>query len=337
MDKIRRIISFFKLSDSEKEIYRNEIIPENNRRTLYLSLTAIPVSIIHIVLFALKLNYVSGLERNWVVGIIVSHMTILLVATICSILIYFFPFQNKENKIVSNVYINVILILLLVMGAVLTSIDQYVTSAITPFINTTLIAGLVFIIRPLYSTIYYVATYILFYFALGQTQLNQEILISNQVNGLTITAIGLCLSFILWRGNLARIKQSKQIIAQNKALVESNAEKDKFFSIIAHDLKSPFNSIIGFSDVLIDQIQEKNYDSIDKYAEIIQNSSTRAMDLLMNLMEWASSQTGRMNFNPEFFELDNLIMETELLFSGAVEQKSISIFKIAPSNAVVFA
>lgn len=128
-----------------------------------------------------------------------------------------------------------------------------------------------------------------------------------------------------------------EIIQKNATLLKINAEKDKFFSIIAHDLKSPFNSIIGFSDLLVEQVRNKEYEGIEKYAGIVQQSSKRAMDLLMNLMEWSQSQTGRMEYNPEHFEMVNLIKETTLLLSGALEQKSLSLSKNVPSNAPVFA
>ena len=78
----------------------------------------------------------------------------------------------------------------------------------------------------------------------------------------------------------------EKIKLSNEELHKLNASKDKFFSIIAHDLKSPFNSIIGFSELLVEQVEEKNYDGITSYAGIIHQSSQRAMDLLMNIMEW---------------------------------------------------
>lgn len=132
-------------------------------------------------------------------------------------------------------------------------------------------------------------------------------------------------------------KAETEIKLKNEKLLKANSEKDKFFSIIAHDLKSPFSSIIGFSDLLIEQISTKDYSGIDKYAEIIQQSANSAMDLLMNLMEWAQSQTGRMEFNPEYFELAELINNTQLLLIGASEQKSISLSKIVHSKALVLA
>jgi two-component system, sensor histidine kinase and response regulator len=337
MNFIDRVFSFFKLSVEEKEIYQNEISQENARRALFLSLIAIPVSLVHIILFALRLKGVTGTEHLWVISIIYAHITIVILTSISSTLLYFFFYRTKKNNLFAKICTNVILFFLLAMGAVIATVDQYVTAAITPFFVATMVVSLIFLMRPFFSTIYYIASYVVFYVAIAQTQLNQEVLISNQVNGLSITAIGLCLSFILWHSNMTRVKQSRQITRQNKALVDSNAEKDKFFSIIAHDLKSPFTSILGFSNLLAEQVRDKDYKGIDQYATVIQQSSKKAMDLLMNLMEWSQAQTGRMAFNPEKFELMELIRDTELLFAGALQQKKISLTITVSSNSFVFA
>ena len=129
-----------------------------------------------------------------------------------------------------------------------------------------------------------------------------------------------------------------------KALKESedrlkdiNATKDKFFSIIAHDLKSPFNSIIGFSNLLAEHINQKNYDGIEEYAGIIQDSSWRAMDLLTNLMEWSRTQTGRMQFNPEKIEIASIINQVTEQSNPSAQQKSISISKELPEKVFVHA
>ena len=134
-----------------------------------------------------------------------------------------------------------------------------------------------------------------------------------------------------------RKRAEEEICLKNEQLVKLNAEKDKFFSIIAHDLKSPFSSIMGFSEVLIKQVMEKNYQSVERYSGIIYESSQRAVDLLTNLMEWSRSQTGRMEFNPEYFEMVKLINEVTLLFAGAASQKSITITEVLPPSAPVYA
>ncbi|MFA5418611.1 MAG: PAS domain-containing sensor histidine kinase [Bacteroidales bacterium] len=128
-----------------------------------------------------------------------------------------------------------------------------------------------------------------------------------------------------------RLKESE---LQLKQLI---ATKDKFFSIIAHDLKSPFNSILGFSNILVEEAKNYDHESIVKFANIIYQSSVRAMNLLTNLLDWSRTQTGRMNFNPEYFELVNLVNSTLQLLEEAAAQKSLTIATDLPSNLPLMA
>ena len=120
------------------------------------------------------------------------------------------------------------------------------------------------------------------------------------------------------------------LIKSENSLKELNATKDKFFSIIAHDLKSPFNSIIGLSDLLSEKMRRKDFSEIEIYATTIQNSSWKAMNLLTNLIEWSRLQTGRMEFKPAFFEIISLINEVTELLNEAARQKSITISSETP-------
>lgn len=138
--------------------------------------------------------------------------------------------------------------------------------------------------------------------------------------------------------DISERKQAEQILLENEIrLRQLNATKDKFFSIIAHDLKSPFNSIIGFTNLLAEQIEEKDYEGIDKYVNIIEHSAQNAMDLLLNLLEWSRTQSGRTEFNPEFVDSVGLINEAVDLLNDAAQQKSINIIKEIPHDAPVFA
>jgi len=134
-----------------------------------------------------------------------------------------------------------------------------------------------------------------------------------------------------------RTQSEKAVKESEMRLRELNATKDKFFSIIAHDLKSPFNSILGLSDLLVEQTKKKDYAGIEEYAIIIQNSSQLVMDLLSNLLEWSRSQTGRIEFNPEYTEMVKLINEVIELSGDSIRQKSISISKELPPKAIGFA
>jgi len=129
----------------------------------------------------------------------------------------------------------------------------------------------------------------------------------------------------------------EKIRIQNEQLQKLNATKDKFFTIIAHDLKSPFNSIVGFSELLVEKVKKNDYTGIGKYAGIVLQSSERALELLMNLMEWSRSQTGKLEFNPEYFEIVKLIDDIADLFRDIAGEKAIVITLNLPSINPVFA
>ncbi len=113
--------------------------------------------------------------------------------------------------------------------------------------------------------------------------------------------------------NLALALQSELIIAKEKAeeneiqLRELNETKDKLFSIIAHDLRSPFNSILGFSDLLINIVNSQDTEKTKKYSSLIYLTARNTLILLDNLLDWGKSQTGKINFNPEKLILSSII------------------------------
>lgn len=115
------------------------------------------------------------------------------------------------------------------------------------------------------------------------------------------------------------------------------AGKDRFFSIIGHDLKNPFSSILGFSELLVDQLQKKEYEEAEEYARIIQHSSKQVLDLLSNLLVWAQSQTDTTEYNPETFELKAVVDEVIDLLSNSLQYKSILITNNILPNLSLFA
>ncbi len=126
-------------------------------------------------------------------------------------------------------------------------------------------------------------------------------------------------------------------IELEQKLQQMNADKDRFMQILAHDLRSPFTAIVGFSDVLIDQVTEKDFEGIEEYAKIIQQSSQHALDLLLSLMEWTRSQSGKMEFNPEPLDIIELFNKIIQVFVAIAGQKSILIQKELPQQMVVSA
>ena len=109
------------------------------------------------------------------------------------------------------------------------------------------------------------------------------------------------------RQNTKILNQQEQIVEQNRKLSELNSTKDKLFSIIAHDLKNPVNAIIGFSDLIINRLETLTPDKINTFLTHINSSSHTLMDLLMNLLDWARSQTNTIQFSPEVIPSNKII------------------------------
>ena len=128
-----------------------------------------------------------------------------------------------------------------------------------------------------------------------------------------------------------------QIAKQTEELKEVNATKDKFFSLIAHDLKNPFNTILGFTDILITDFKAFNKDEILKYLSIINDSSKQAYSLLENLLLWARTQTGTIYFQPEVFDLRSDILNVTGLVENQAANKDIRILTDITDHCIVLA
>ncbi|HPG33097.1 MAG: HAMP domain-containing histidine kinase [Lentimicrobiaceae bacterium] len=120
-------------------------------------------------------------------------------------------------------------------------------------------------------------------------------------------------------------KQSEQLLAEEQ-LKEINLTKNKFFSIIAHDLRSPFTSILGFARLLQDEYDDFSDDERKMMIGQILDSTESTYQLLDNLLAWTKSQLGKTIFNPETFTLNSLILESvkQTISQAKIKQITIS-------------
>jgi signal transduction histidine kinase len=111
----------------------------------------------------------------------------------------------------------------------------------------------------------------------------------------------------------------------NKRLNEINATKDKFFGIIAHDLKNPFNSIFGATEILLENFN--NQTDVQKLHIIkeIENSARQTYKLLENLLYWSRTEAGIIRFNPKILSINDIIKETNLLLENTANNKNIKL------------
>lgn len=136
---------------------------------------------------------------------------------------------------------------------------------------------------------------------------------------------------------LARVKTHLELQHQKQTLKELNATKDKFFSIIAHDLRSPLNQLLGLSEILQKEIESDRVDDAIKLANLINESAKSGRLLLENLLEWSRSQTGSMIIVPEVMDLLKITNEVLGLNENSAKQKSIKIQSRIHKDILAFA
>ncbi len=131
-------------------------------------------------------------------------------------------------------------------------------------------------------------------------------------------------------------KTAEQALKENqKHLLELNATKDKLFSIIAHDLRTPFCSILGFSELLIEDAKDFDALETEEYLKIINTSTKNTLVLLDNLLNWAKSQTGQLIYKPEKIILSSIIGEIIDNSNSTAKIKNISVNQMQTDEIAV--
>jgi signal transduction histidine kinase len=140
--------------------------------------------------------------------------------------------------------------------------------------------------------------------------------------------------------NEEKQKRVAELVLTNNELhqlLQLNADKDLFISILAHDLRSPFNVLLGLSELLIENIHEYSTDEINNYLKLIKNSAQDTFALLEDLLKWIRAQSGKIPFNPQnlrFMDIWDNILVT--LNSNALT-KNITLKSFAADNLNVYA
>ena len=328
----------------------DNIFLQNSKRLIILFYIAIPIILIHILLFYTNLKNSSPVENIWRLNIISAHTSILLLFLIIRVLIILYQKNYLSQKFI-NVSFRIFYLLLIVIAIWIVTADQLVTSAITPFLVICIVMSAFFLIRPLLAMLFFTIGYFLFFVSLAFTQANSDILLSNRVNGFTAVGIGVFLSVLLWRNTYERMLQALIIESQKKDLETQNRElieqseilhktiyiKDKLFSIIGHDLRSPFTGILGYSKLLVKKVDSLDPETIKDFAENIHSVSTQAMGLLENLLDWSYTEQKNISFKPNIFFLRPISEQVIEQISEAAREKKITVHNKIPANQNLYA
>lgn len=145
--------------------------------------------------------------------------------------------------------------------------------------------------------------------------------------------------------DISRRVEAERTLKQNEELLKKHSEelkalndtKDKFFRIIAHDLKNPFGSLLGASEYLFSNVEKYDREKIKKLSKILFDSAKSGYDILSNLLEWSRSQTGNLAFSPSLHNLAEIVQVNLNVVSTAAFSKGITLTSVVPPDLEVFA
>jgi signal transduction histidine kinase len=131
------------------------------------------------------------------------------------------------------------------------------------------------------------------------------------------------------------VQLSEVIKADSEKLKEIITKNNKFTSILAHDLRSPFNSILGFLGLIKDNLNNYDKNKIEEYVNIVYDSAQNTLTLLNNLLVWTFSQNGEKCFNPVKVDLAKLLLEEIAELKISAKQKQIKLNYTLAANLKV--
>jgi signal transduction histidine kinase len=129
----------------------------------------------------------------------------------------------------------------------------------------------------------------------------------------------------------------EEVENSNEKLLQLNADKDRFISILAHDLKSPFNSILGFLSLLTKNIHKYDIEKIEKQLNIINNSAQNTFKLLEDILMWVRANSGKIPFEPQNLSIGTICNEVIENLKLTANAKNITINHLATDEITVFA
>lgn len=271
----------------------------NCKRIFSVAPFIMTIHIIFIFVFSFGSAQTDPNSHIWRLSLLITHCTMLFLELAAYLIAFYLRKNDKSVKLLK--FLQSYVMLVMIMGAVaIVTIDQLVSSNITAYIMITLFVGTFLLIKPLLSSIYFLASYISFYFLISIFNADSNTLLSNRVNGLTTAVLGFVLSLILWRQNSVTIIQSQCINDQRRKLESAN---QKLEQMAFFDALTGLSNRRYFDQVLQKEISLNYRKGYESYLIMLD------IDLFKNINDIYGHPTG-----------DLLLVEISKLLSSNIRQ-----------------
>jgi len=208
------------------KIVKEDIISINNHRIYLLSIILMLIHLAHGFIF---LMYDPGFKsaenvHRWRIGVAFTHFTMFIIILLIGGTAFILKQKRLDRGRVANYLQFITIISYFLFGIVLSAFDQYVNAGINAFISVCIGIAVILFMHPIYSLLIYVFSFIFFHYGISLTQSNQNILLSESVNSISVIGISFGIALIMWRNSIYKIFQEKEIDKQNQILEEQNTQ-----------------------------------------------------------------------------------------------------------------
>jgi two-component system sensor histidine kinase/response regulator len=334
---------------SKKSIH-NDIRQVNLIRSFMMTGLAIPIALILSFSYAHDYSASSVSFIDWKTSILELNISIAAISAVLFVLTIIawskpkYTFFNKHLP-------HVILLTMAVWGTICSIYNQAVSTSIITFLLICVVSSISLLIHPLRLLVYLVIIYVIFFLGLNYTQHDPSILVANMFIGFITLVVCLGLSVIQWKDSLTKFEQKRLIKAQKKELeknydqllvtseelTKANQSKDKFFSILAHDLRGPITSTLALTHFLEESLCDNDENERKRLYKLLQTSLDTTAKLLENILLWSRSQTGDIAFNPVQINLRDCLQSNIELLKIVAAQKDIEIHNHVDASITVSA
>lgn len=319
---IKALRNIFNINKYPESVY-NEISRVNTRKILYSCFAFFLLHLKYIYSFRPKSELVTENIYLWKQGIFYAHCYGLAACFIFGLAAYIIIKKDLKNNIYSKILSNSVVFFYLILSVVIVTIDQRITTNNAPFLLVSIALPAIALINPVNSFFFNAVANVFYFYSVGIVQNNPEQLLSLRENGIAFSITAIMINFLVWRSIREKIFQRELIQNQKLELERSNETKDKFFSIIAHDLKGPIRSIVNGLEILDEEDLDDDVKS--NLLKQIKSASKNTSDLLDNLLSWALIQKDQLELHPKKCNLNLILDDCVQLLQAMAKEKSISI------------
>lgn len=226
----KKLIKFLKEDRILNQAVKAEMLTKNVQRIIGFELVTLLVNLTVIAILSFGFQPTTSVETWWINRIVMLHgLSAVIVSLMCVMTLYG---KRKEHHLVnSKIVQNTFFMYVLSFGIALVTVDQAITSNITPFLLICTVIGVFILNRPIDAFVQYLVAYMIFFIAIGQYQTEPAVLTSNRLNGLVFVVIGIFATTIIWYSERSNLLQKRKILEQQQKL-ESAAYYDDLTGLI---------------------------------------------------------------------------------------------------------